>query len=287
MDSLDIIILNYNSSSDTCELYNLLSREMELRNVMVIDNLSTKSEIELLKANIPEPNLILNDRNLGYAGGNNIGLQLAIEKKTDYTLILNPDIRLEISTIRTLLKDLKSYPDIAVIGPRILYRNNRTKIYSDGGLLNKEKGYHSYHLNHNKEVLNTENPGLHKVDFVNGSCFLMNMEAVKSIGLLSEKFFLYFEETEFCLRANYFGFNCMINSNVSAFHSSSLKTNSYHYYMTRNRLLLARAQKEFVFRTYKVVLKKLFRDAWRELKKLNLPDSIWFSRFKAVKDSFL
>ena len=128
-----VIILNYNSSKDTVSLYKeLISYGMESKAIQVIDNHSNPSEIEHLKANIPPTRLILNEKNHGYAGGNNIGIARAIREGAKYVWILNADIRLEPDTIEVLLALIESDEKLAAVGPRVCERGNPPKIVSDG-----------------------------------------------------------------------------------------------------------------------------------------------------------
>ena len=150
---IKIIILNYNSANETVELYQqLLSFSHSFIDVLIIDNLSNKDDLKILTSKVPHNQLLLNNKNLGYAGGNNIGINLSIQDNYDYTLILNPDIRLTNETIPTLLASYTTYPNAAAFVPRICYRNEPQKIYSDGGLINRKEGYLTNHLNFQKNI---------------------------------------------------------------------------------------------------------------------------------------
>src|SRR5690606_12380357 len=112
----------------------------------------------------------------------------------------------------------------AAVGPRICFRDNAKLIYSDGGMVDKEQGFFTYHLNNKKIMkdIRMENKIKH-VDYVNGSVFLARTAVFERIGYMLEDFFLYFEETEWCLRAKGFGYNLVTNSEALAFHLSSPK----------------------------------------------------------------
>lgn len=259
--NIKAVILNYNSASETIKLYQQLkSFNYNFLAILVIDNASNKDDITLLQNSIASSELILNKSNLGYAGGNNIGIELSIKENFDYTLILNPDIRLVKETIPELLSVFYNKDNIAAIGPRICYRDNPDKIFSDGGLINEKLGYLSSHLNYDKLVneVKNDNP-INKVDYVNGSCILINNKVIDHIGKLRADFFLYYEETEWCLRAKKNGYQVIINSNAIAYHLSSNNKDIYHYYMTRNRLLLAKIEKKYYIQTRNRIFKNLLK----------------------------
>ncbi|MBV6485343.1 MAG: hypothetical protein KFKLKKLM_01904 [Flavobacteriales bacterium] len=259
--NIKAIILNYNSASETIQLYHQLkSFNYNFLSILVIDNASNKHDVEFLKNSISKSELILNQKNLGYAGGNNIGIELSIKENFDYTLILNPDIRLDKETIPELLSRCNDTDKIAAIGPRICYRENPNLIFSDGGFVDKKLGYLSFHLNYNKLVDEVKNDyPINEVDYVNGSCFLINNKVINLIGKLRDDFFLYYEETEWCLRAKKNGYLVIVNSEALAYHLSSNKKAIYHYYTTRNRLLLAKIEKKYYIQTRNRILKNLLK----------------------------
>lgn len=280
---IKVIILNYNSVYETIELYQqLLSYSHPFIDILIIDNQSDKTDIEILTSKIPHHQLLLNDKNLGYAGGNNIGINLSVQENFDYTLILNPDIRLTPDTIPTLLASYNTYPQAAAIGPRICYRNEPQKIYSDGGMVDKEKGYLVHHLNYQKDISEVSlNSSILETDYVNGSCILINNEVVRKIGPLKDYFFLYFEETEWCLRAKNNGYLSYINTHSITYHLSSKKSKNYHYFIVRNRILLAKIEKQYYTLTRNKIFKNLLKELLDIIIKGKLP-KYWWTRMRGL-----
>lgn len=276
------LILNYNSSNETIRLYEQLKEFYPTLALIIIDNLSNKKDVENLKRNINKENLILNNKNLGYAGGNNIGISKAIELGFKYVWILNPDISVNKDTLPKLLNTVKKEKKIAAVGPRICFRNDKNKIYSDGGIIDFNT-YKTFHINTNKEITKTSSNIL-EVDYVNGSTILLNIEAIKSIGMLYEPFFLYYEETEWCLRAKKDQWKVQVNPNSVAYHLSSEKTKTYYYYMFRNRLLLAKIIKTDYGKIKKVVFKEFLRELKRSIKNKKI-SAYFFVRLKGVIDA--
>ncbi|MBJ6367900.1 glycosyltransferase family 2 protein [Snuella sedimenti] len=258
---LSVIILNYNSSIDTLELYRSLTRfNLSFLNIFIIDNNSKTKDLLFLKQNIPQKNLLQNDKNLGYGGGNKIGIEIARQKKINYALLLNPDIRLEKETLIHLLKLISSNEEIAAVGPRICFRDTPDIIYSDGGLVNTEKGFESSHINYKKNKKEVNVKQRFDIDYVNGSCLMINIKALHKIGVLLDTFFMYYEETEWCLRAKSLGYKICVDSKVEAFHETSQKKKNYYFYMTRNRILIAKRFNHKYFKTVKIVLKNLLKE---------------------------
>ncbi|MBO2544283.1 glycosyltransferase family 2 protein [Salegentibacter sp. BDJ18] len=288
MNCLNILILNYNSSWETVELFKTLEA-FNLRDteITVIDNASIPKDRAYLKGQIPQENLILNEVNIGYAGGNNIGIQLAIERNFEFVLLINPDIRLDKECISSLLKTIEKDEKVGVIGPRICYRKDPDLIFSDGGFVLEKKGYAAPHINYNKRINETTNPGVHEVDYVSGSCFMLSTKVVEAVGKLREDFFLYYEETEWCLRIRKYNKKCVVDSNVVAFLSPSIKNNNYHFYMTRNRLLLSRIERKNIFSTHKILLNTVLQEILRKLVKGKRPSSPTIAKAKGILFSFV
>lgn len=258
---LAIIILNYNSAEDSICLYKLIEQfGLKSTTVCVIDNNSSKADRDILQKNIPSANLRLLSKNKGYAAGNNVGIQEAIALNIPYILLLNPDIRLDANCINILLHTIKAAKNTAVVGPRICFRENPNLVYSDGGMVDKQKGFYTYHRNDKKELSSGEKDfTIQKVDYVNGSVFMAKTAVFQEIGYMREGFFLYFEETEWCLRAASKGYSSVVNTEAVAYHESSKKGERYHYFMTRNRLWLAKTEPQY----YKATLAAV----WQPLKK--------------------
>ncbi len=243
MKDLAIIILNYNSFDDTAREVNaLLSQNCQEKSIYVVDNNSAdKYKIAEFGAQ-KGINFIISDKNGGYAYGNTLAIKQAIKDEKKIFLLLNPDIDINISTIEILYKDLQEKQDLGVVGPRICYRNNKNKIYSDGGLLHPEKGFVGEHVHFNANTSEVQNLSYnYNIDYVDGSVFMFRKEILDEIGFMNEKFFMYYEESEWCLRVlRKTNWKLAVNTNISAFNIYSEKGSFYEYYMTRNRFWLCR-----------------------------------------------
>lgn len=207
-----IIILHYKNWNDTNECL---------------------ASLDKLEYNNFEKIVIDNDKNnRGFAGGNNIGIKQALEKNTDYVLLLNNDTIVEPDFLKKLIEKGESNEKNGILGP-VIYEHNSKKIHFAGGKINwlYTKGIHK-----TKEVLET--------DYITGCCMLIKRKVIEEIGLMLEDYFLYFEDVDYCLKARKRGFKCIVVPKSKIWHKvsqSALQGSfSYIYYHTRNGLLLSK-----------------------------------------------
>jgi GT2 family glycosyltransferase len=270
-----IIILNFNSSEETLSLIDCINMiDYPDYKIIIIDNHSDEIDrknlnIKLSGKNI---NIYFNDINSGYAGGNNIGLRYAIENKFDLAWILNPDVRPDKNSLLTLVKSFLSEKLIGALGPRILYRDKPNIIFSDGGKIDFEKGYYTFHVNHgiNFKELNSNFKKYEEVDYLHGNSILLNLKAVKDIGYLYEGFFLYYEETEWCQRAWGQGWKIKNNREACIYQGETRNPSLMNYYLFRNRIWLSKITQKVriktIFFTGMDILKFLY---WSMIKRTN------------------
>lgn len=284
LNNIYIVILNYNSSEDTITLYKLFDGLPYHR--LVVDNCSNKSEQDKLKKVISDEDLVFNKANSGYAGGNNLGIDIAVQRGADFIWLLNPDIRVKDDILPQLLQHFTYDDKLFCIGPRICDRANPQVIYSDGGLVNKKK-FSAYHFNHNKHIKDISDTSLnYNIDYVNGSAMLFRTSLLGEVGKMREDFFLYFEETEWNLRAKRLGYNIATDSSVSVFHSSSNKGEMYHYYLFRNRLWLAKICGSFFYPFMRLVM-KFIKELVKGVFDKKYTKSIYLAKFRGIRDGAL
>ena len=278
------IILNYNSSDDAIRLYNTIPILSGCSvKTLVIDNSESGSEDQqILSENIPDESLIINNENLGYAAGNNVGIHRALTHGADYVFILNPDIKIEEDCLRILIETMEVYQKIAIIGPRICFDIDPDTIYSDGGLLYPEKGYIANHY-HNRETVKENTPKIYTdIQYVNGSAMLIRASAINDIGLFNESLFLYYEETDLCMRAIEREWKIAVNTESIVYHTSSNKGSVYFYYLTRNRIWLAKLRNKYIMEAVRSVVRLLLHDTFKCLIYLKKPKKSYWPRIKGL-----
>lgn len=276
------LILNFNSSLDSVELFkNLIELDLSNLRILVIDNASKEEDIKRLKECIPSQNLIFSPKNLGYAGGNNIGIEIALNGNADYVWVLNPDIRVNNQTLPILLKTISEDKSLAAVGPRIIHRNNPDKIFSDGGILHLNENYSTYHKNHNAVVTSVSKNIDYDIDYIDGSCILLNCKAINEIGKLPEEYFLYFEETDWCFKARKSNWRIVINSDAAVYNLTSVKKALFYYNMSRNKMIFYKKYHPDFTSVRNYFLKELLKEAMLRFKG-NYFKPFYLSRVKGL-----
>lgn len=236
---IGVVILNFFSSHDTIELFRSIVelKDSSLR-VIIVDNSCDRNEKEQLIAAIPSELVFFTSKNLGYAGGNNFGMNILLKNDAVTAIaLLNPDIRIEGNPFEELNSHLQKDHKVAAVGPRLCLRSDTDVIYSDGGFLDPQSFFAPRHLNFGGSKRSITDTALHEVDYVNGSFIIMNADVLRSLGSFIDKFFLYFEETEWCYRAKKMGWKILVDRSCTVYQSMSNHGMLYEYYMTRNKIL--------------------------------------------------
>lgn len=239
-----IVTLNWNGFSDTSELLESLSG-ITYKNfkIVVVDNNSSKDDVDKLKKYYDKKtHIILLKENLGYAGGNNIGIKHALEANADFILLINNDTKVEPDFLSPLVNKFNTYSDAGIIAPRINYYDMPNKIWSDGGKISwlRASGFaYSDKLESNVNDVDKS------VTFASGCCMLIKKQLLLDIGLFDENFFLYTEDTDLCFRTIKKGYEIYVIPKAKIYHKVNKSTkNNFEslplYYTTRNRLYFAK-----------------------------------------------
>lgn len=250
-----IILVNYNGYKDTIECIKSINciKNIEYK-VVVVDNGSTEEyPDEMLKCEKnPRVIVIKSKENLGFSGGNNIGIRYALEHRADYVLLLNNDTIVTQNFINPLLEIEKQYNDLAVLTPKILYNSNRELVWYAGGTFNY-KTSRTTHSNINtldkKDKKKSEN-----VSFISGCCMFIPAKVFQKVGFMNEEYFLYCEDIDFSCRIYQAGYKLVYTPNSVIYHkvgSSSGKLAGIEtYYTVRNKLYVI---KMFIPKNYKCI----------------------------------
>lgn len=261
-DKVAIIILNYNGYKDTIECLNSLMRlncSSVYVSVFIIDNGSTNSSVDeiikWMKYNIKDFSIIhkeekitsqvafyIGTKNLGFSGGNNIGIRLAEKSDMDYVLLLNNDTVVDPNFLEPLLEVARSDSRIGIVGSKIIDYFHRDH-YILGGYLSLKKcsGYHFY---------NTERANKGKLSFTSGCIWLLPIHVFKKCGVMDPKYFLYVEDVDFCYNVSSHGYIITCNKDSVIYHKegqSSIIKPTVAYYNTRNRLYFSNKVKGHIF----------------------------------------
>lgn len=252
MNSIFIIILNYNNFEDT---YQCVCSAQAAKvdgydtHIILVDNHSNDNSYYRLKKEFNNDIVILQTyKNIGYAGGNNVGIKYAIENNADYLCILNNDVVVETNFLKECLKYLQKDSNIAFISP-VIEEYCEDTVQSTGGDIIMSKGLikiknHGMKRNELEEEI--------ECDYVGGACMVMRASLLNEIDLLPENYFLFFEETEWCYKAKLIGYRNICISSTFVRHKGSAtidKINGLHaYLMERNRVVFLKRNSSSMIR---------------------------------------
>jgi len=242
-----IIVLNWNGGDDTLAcLESLTQLDYPAFEVVVVDNGSTDGSVPAIRERFPGATVIENGENLGYTGGNNVGLYYALAQGTDYALLLNNDTEVSLDFLRLLVKGAEADAMVGIAGPTIYYHDRPDVIWSAGGAIAWQRG-RTWMVGLNERDTGQFGQEPREVAFVTGCALLAKRAVLEQAGMLDERFFAYYEETEWCVRAQRAGFKIVHVPQAYVWHKISPATQSdspvVHYYMIRNRLLFLKTTK--------------------------------------------
>ena len=190
--------------------------------------------------------IIRNEKNYGFAEGNNIGIRYALRSlAVNYVLLLNNDTVVDKKFLEELINVAENNEKIGVIGPKLYFYEKPQIIQTTGVNIDFWTG-RTIPVNFMKtdNDLNTSNNQLLYVDYVYGACFLINRNVIENVGFLDPTYFLYGEETDWCLRIKRAGYIVVCNLRSKIWHksmASSSKTSRFSiYYPARNRVMVMR-----------------------------------------------
>lgn len=240
-----ILVLNWNGLDDTLAcLTSLAELDYPDCEVVVVDNGSSDGSPGIIQEQFPEVTVIENKENIGFAGGNNVGLRYALERGTGYALLLNNDTEVAPDFLRRLMDAAEADPQVGIAGPTIYYYDQPDVIWSAGGAIDWRRGK-TRMIGLNKRDTGQFGLEPRPVDFVTGCALLAKRAMIKQAGLLDERFFAYYEEVEWCVRARRAGFKIHHVPQAQIWHKIPLDARdsspTVHYYMVRNQLLFLKA----------------------------------------------
>lgn len=290
MPSIYIILVNYNQYGDTINCIKSLE-ETAYKNfkIIVIDNKSENDSIKFLEKACKKHTLINLSKNLGFAGGNNVGIKYALKKDAQYILLLNNDTIVNIDFIKPMLETFDKHSDCGIVGNKIMYYNPKNMIWFAGGKIDWRKfiGYHFGIGEIDKGQYDKEG----KIDFMTGCCMLIKREVFEKVGLLPEEYFMYFEDLDFCVNVQNFGFKIYYNPKSVIYHKVGNSGGGEQSVFsikwgTRNRLLFANKYKNKV-KKIKFIYSMLFFYSTRIIKYIGYYISGEKDKAKAVVDGII
>jgi GT2 family glycosyltransferase len=211
-----VIILNFCTPQDTINCLDATrNSSYEHLNVIVLDNASPDGSGKLLAQQLRGVSFFQFPRNLGYAGGNNEGIRLALETNADYILILNPDVRLGPNAIQHYVTLMEALPDAAAA--------NSIQLSSPGGPIDASFRVSVLRSNPNSERWLTEEnqPDHIEVEHLYGAALFLRSSAIRKVGAFDPLFFAYSEEVDLCRRLRRNGYKLLVTRHEPVVHLRS------------------------------------------------------------------
>ena len=236
---LSIISVNYNGIKDTCELIDSITFTDDME-VIVVDNGSIEDEVALILQRYPQVKTIRSNKNLGFAGGNNLGIKAANGK---YLFLINNDTIFKDYNVQSLIDRLESSPTIGMVCPKIRFARGNNPVQFAGYTLLSKMTVRNQAIGYGeKDEGQYDTP--HPTPYAHGAAMLIKREAIEKVGLMPECYFLYYEELDWSMMFTRAGYEIWYDPACTIYHKESQSTGQDSplrtYYITRNRLLLVK-----------------------------------------------
>ena len=243
MTSVSVITVNFNHSQVTEALLASIFTKNNYApiEIIVVDNGSTNNPVPAWKIKYPTVKFIRSEKNLGFAGGNNLGTK---EANGDYLFFVNNDTEFTEGLVDQLAGTLDLHPEIGMISPKIRYYENPEMLQYAG--FTKMNYYTARnHCTGQYEQDNGQYDNLTgETGYIHGAAMMLRREAINKAGMMPEVYFLYYEEMDWCEQVKRAGYNIWIDMQGLIYHKESVSVGSRsalkEYFMNRNRILFIR-----------------------------------------------
>lgn len=234
---LSIITINYNGLKDTCALIESIPFNDKME-VIVVDNASDNQEADQISSRFPHVKVIKSDKNLGFAGGNNLGIKASTGK---FIFLINNDTYFEDFNVRALIDKLNNSSDIGIVCPKIRFAWSPKPIQFAGYTPLSNVTIRNQAIGFGEED-HGQYETAHPTPYAHGAAMLIKREAIDKVGLMPECYFLYYEELDWSMMFTRAGYQIWYEPKCTVYHKESQATGQHSplrtYYITRNRLLL-------------------------------------------------
>ena len=243
---ISIITVNYNGLDLTVELLDSI-RQLSYKNVeiFVVDNASKVNPQSFFNDQYPEVKYIRSEKNLGFAGGNNLAVK---EAKGDFLFFINNDAEMTEGCLEKLVELFQSHPKLGIASPLLCYFNDNTKENPD--LIQYAGSTHLHPMTARnltigeKEINNGQYNKPRPTAYAHGAAMIVKREVIDNVGVMFEDFFLYYEELDWCERIRRAGYEIWVEPRAKIYHKESVTVGAMSplktYYLNRNRIYFVR-----------------------------------------------
>lgn len=248
MEKVAVITLNYKEYvlKFGREYSESLSKVNYPFDLFIVDNESTQESRNNIKRIIPQAQIIANDKNLGFAAGNNIAMQRAIEQGYKYILCLNMDVEVEPDFLEILVKDIDQ-EKVAAVQARLMLWPEKDKVNSLGNAIHYLGLGYSFGCGDKLEIFQDKYLQTREIAYASGAAVLFKTEILKQVGLFENDFFMYHEDLELGWRLRMAGYQSKLSFCSVVYHKYEFKRSvKQFYWMERNRY-------RTIFENYKIL----------------------------------
>lgn len=263
---ISVIILNWNNAKDTLECLDSVNKiDYPDFETIIVDNGSTDDSLSKIKKAYPHIIYLENKENLGFTGGNNIGMSYALKTDAKYFLLLNNDTIVCKHLLNNFIKAAILHPNGGAFGAKIFYYDQPFTLWHAGGSWSNEF-MKPYQIDKNLSETQSQKTKVEKIFYAVGAALFLKKEAIEKAGMFDDRFFLVMEDIDLCQKIQKRGYECLFVPEARVWHKVSQSFDGgnagpqYLYYFHRNRLLFM--QKHFsIFQRLKFYPKLLKNEA--------------------------
>lgn len=238
-----VVVLTWNGCEDTLAcLGSLFAGGEPVPLVVVVDNGSVDGTTEAVRAAHPDVELVRSDENLGFAGGNNLGIERALELGVEHVLVLNNDTEVEPGAVAALVDEARRTPDAGALCAKLLYADPPDRIWFAGADFDPRRGYNGRQRGYGSSD-GPEFGAVAETDRACGAAMLVPRTVLEQVGVFDPELFLYSEDTEWSLRARAAGYRLLVVPGARVRHKVSVAAGGESspttlYYGVRNTLVV-------------------------------------------------
>ena len=257
MDLVSIITVNFNQGLVTEQLLSSISLTNTYPNIeiIVVDNGSKVNDVPQWQIKYPDVKFVRSDINLGFAGGNNLGVKQAIGK---HLFFVNNDTEFTAGLIQTLVNILMDHSEVGMVSPKIRYFDEPDTLQYVGFTPMNYYTARNYCIGQFEVDKGQYDDKTGPTGYAHGAAMMIKTEAIEKAGLMAENFFLYYEEMDWCDHIKKAGYQVWVEPKALIYHKESVSVGKAsalkEYFMNRNRILFIRRnaplQAKFIFYIY-------------------------------------
>jgi len=244
---ISVVTLTWNTTDITCDFLRSINENCSYPNleVIIVDNGSKEDPTNVFHAIYPKAKVILNGKNLGFTGGNNVGIRAA---QGDYLFIVNNDTEFTPNLLEGLLEIFNQYPNAGIVSPKFHYFFHKGTIeYAGYNTVNVFTGRNG--MVGCREIDNGQYNDIKVTNYAHGGGMMVSREVIENVGPLPEEFFIYYEEFDWCEQIKRKGYKVYYQPKSLIYHKESMTTGKSSpfktFYHTKNRILFMKRNMSF------------------------------------------